>query len=764
MGKTFYLFLFIVSNFCSCSSDSTQGFHKSDSLTIRKEFAQSPFVSPEASVGKMKIEEGFSIQLVASEPLISAPIAMTFDEQGRMWVVEMQGYMPDTTGVGEDQLTGKIVILQDKNKDGVADERIVFLDSLGLPRAICLVENGVLIAEPPYLWFVERDGDRPGKKTLVDDKYTEGGNAEHQANGLLRSLDNWIYNANSRKRYKKKGNSWLIKNTHFRGQWGITQDDFGRLFYNHNSANVLGDYFLPSLGASNKNQLKLAGFNEKIVADNRVYPSRANMGVNRGYMKGVLDSNLRLVNFTAACGPLIYRGGELFGDKFRNNAFVAEPAANLIKRNILRQDGYVITGEQAYTGKEFLSSIDERFRPVSLYNGPDGALYIVDMYRGIIEHKTYLTEYLKNEIKERGLSSPLSCGRIYKVVPSHKKAVSINIPKDPLKIVSLLTRDNGWLRDKAQQLIIDNGYVQTIPELRRLLKTGPLVTRVHALWTLEGLGVLTVDDVLPLLRKPDRAMRMQALTAMQSVMTKNTYKRCLDAIQLLFHENDSIQAPSIAFQVETIDKFDKVVARQLLFSLIRQNPQNKYVADALISSLYGKESLFLKENTFINADTTLAINKQLRKVVEDMHNSRSSKDAKLIARKLPLGASLFKTICQTCHGYDGNGVQSLAPPLNRSEWVTGDKTILSSIVLYGLTGPVEVNGKLYKQPEINGEMPGIGNNETLSDEQIAQLLSFIRQSWRNKADEVSKEIITRMRSRYAGREKAFTIEELKERK
>ena len=763
MGKTFYLLSFIVLVLCSCSSDSTQTLYESDSVKIRKEFAQSPLVSPQVSIEKMKIEDGFGIRLVAAEPLISAPIAMTFDEQARMWIVEMQGYMPDTTGVGEDQPTGKIIILQDSDKDGRADKRIVFLDSLVLPRAICLVANGVLIAEPPYLWFVERDGDRAGKKTLVDNKYTEGGNAEHQANGLLRALDNWIYNANSTKRYKKKGNTWLIENTHFRGQWGITQDDYGRLFYNHNSANVLGDYFSPSLGASNKNQLKLAGFNEKIVPDNRVYPSRANTGVNRAYMKGILDSSLRLINFTAACGPLIYRG-ELFGKTYRNNAFVAEPAANLIKRNILRQDGNLIEGEQAYTGKEFLSSTDERFRPVSLYDGPDGALYIVDMYRGIIQHKTYLTEYLKNEIRERALSRPLSCGRIYKVVPSNKKLVPVYMPTDPLKIVSLLTHDNGWVRDKAQQLIVDNGYTQTIPELRHLLQNGVPVTRIHALWTLEGLGALTTEDVLPLFHDPNLRLRMQALTAMQSVMTNETYKKCLNAIQELFHQNDSIQAPWIAFQVATINRFDKVAGKELLLSLIKQNPRNKYVADALISGLGGKESLFLKENKFINEDTTLAISIQLRKVLEDKHNSMSTENAKLVAKKFPLGVTLFKTICQTCHGNDGNGVASLAPPLNRSEWVSGDKTILSSIVLFGLTGPVRVNGKLYKQPEINGEMPGIGNNESLSDEQIAQLLSFIRQSWSNKADEVSKEIITRMRSRYAGREKAFTIEELKERK
>lgn len=770
MERRIYSILFLVCFLSGCRSDDRPGSSGGkDSLAIRKQFAQAPVIPAEESLKKMQVEDGFAVQLVASEPLVSAPIAMTFDELGRMWVVEMQGYMPDTAGTGEERPTGKIVILEDKNKDGVADGRIVFLDSLVLPRAICLVEGGILVVEPPRLWFVERNGDRAGKRTLVDDKYNEGGNAEHQANGLLRSLDNWIYNANSTKRYKKKGDHWLIENTHFRGQWGITQDDFGRLFYNNNSANILGDYFSPSLGATNKDQLKVSGFNEKIVADNRVYPARANTGVNRGYMQGVLDSNLRLVNFTAACGPVIYRG-DLFGKEFQGNAFVAEPAANLIKRNILQEKGYIMTGNQAYSGKEFLTSTDERFRPVSLYNGPDGALYIVDMYRGIIQHRTYLTEYLKNEIKERALTQPLSCGRIYKVTPLHKAAGRADIARnplgtmDPLALVALFEQGNGWMRDKAQQLIVDNRYVQTIPVLRRMLGTGTPVARVHALWTLEGLGALKADEVLLLLKQPDWHLRMQALTAMSSVMTGQTYQKCLAALTELVKQRDTLQAPWIAFQVQTIKKFDKAAADRLLLSLIQSYPQNKYVADALIGGLQGEEASFLKKLALVDADTSLMIRKQLEGVLVDMHNSMNARNARLLAKKFPLGVAVFKSICQTCHGRDGNGIQSLAPPLNRSEWVMGDKNTLSTIVLFGLTGPVRVNGKVYSPPEINGDMPGIGNNKSLSDEQIAETLSFIRNSWGNKADEVKPGIISAARAKYAGREKPFTMEELNHKK
>src|SRR4051812_2579296 len=172
----------------ACNNGSKEHKPLTDSLSVRAKYAASPVLDAKSAIQHMQVEKGLEVQLVAAEPLISSPVAMTFDEKGRMWVVEMTGYMPDTVGTGEDVPNGKVVILEDTNKDGVADTRKVFLDSLVLPRALCLVENGLLIAEPPRLWFVEINNDQPGKRTLVDDKYTEGGNVEHQPNGLYRAM------------------------------------------------------------------------------------------------------------------------------------------------------------------------------------------------------------------------------------------------------------------------------------------------------------------------------------------------------------------------------------------------------------------------------------------------------------------------------------------------------------------------------------------------------------------------------------------------
>ncbi|REA59743.1 dehydrogenase [Dyadobacter luteus] len=764
-----YQYPFLIVGFSTlliyCTANKQSGSGQNTSVVKTEEvkpidFSKSPFVAPEATISKMVVEDGFEVKLVAAEPLVSAPVAMLFDDKARMWVVEMIGYMPDTIGTGEDIPNGKIVILEDKNKDGVYDDRKVFLDSLVLPRAICLIDNGILVAEPTNLWFYEIQGDKPVKKTLVDDQYAVGGNVEHQPNGLLRAMDNWIYNAKSDKRYRKIKDKWVVEHTHFRGQWGITQDNYGRVYYNNNSQNLLGDYFSPGFGASNKNQRGVAGYNEKSVANNKVYPIRPTPGVNRGYMKNVLDDSLRLNEFTAAAAPVIYRG-DLFGKEYEWNAFVPEPSANLIKRNILKESGYVTKGEQAYKGKEFLASTDERFRPVTLTNAPDGSMYILDMYRGIIQHKTYLTPYLKDQIGKRELTQPLASGRIYKVVPKNKKTENVILQNNPEQLVKLLGHANGWVRDKAQQKLIDTKSTQAIPLLRSAIeqKENPLFA-LHALWTLEGLEALKTEEVLAFINNAAWVYKMQGLTAVPAVISKDNYARFSNALDLLIASGDTLAAPYVAFLAPSIKPFDSAASTNLLKKLALAYPDNRYVADAIVSNLQDEEEPFLTSLTssFKTKDPMVA--KQLQKAIANAKSAAANRNPEILKKQFPKGEALFTSICQTCHGIDGNGVKSLGPPLNQSEWVTGSREKLISIVLFGLTGPVKVNGHVYQAPEISGDMPGIGYDPDMQSEDIAQLLSYIRKSWRNNSDQVSTDEVARVRKKLTGRQKAFTEAEL----
>ncbi|TKD59196.1 hypothetical protein [Flavobacterium sp. ASW18X] len=294
------------------------------------------------------------------------------------------------------------------------DHSKVFLDSLKLARAISNVYDGLLYAEPPYLYFTEITPDNtPGKTTVVDSAYAVGGNVEHQPNGLLYNLDNWIYNAKSSKRYRLKNGEWQIESTSFRGQWGITHDDMGRLLYNDNSNQLRGDWVLPNMLNANPKFKNRQAIGKAIVPNQKLYPLQAT-SINRRYLPNMLDEEQKIKYFTSACGPLYFEGSNL-PEVFQGDAFVSGPEANLVKRNILRNDALRWQGEQAYTNKEFLISNDEGFRPVNNFNGPDGSLYVVDMHRGIIQHKTYLTGYLRQQYLDKGLDSIVGMGRILRL-------------------------------------------------------------------------------------------------------------------------------------------------------------------------------------------------------------------------------------------------------------------------------------------------------------------------------------------------------------
>ena len=223
---------------------------------------------------------------------------------------------------------------------------------------------------------------------------------------------------------------------------------------------------------------------------------------------------------------------------------------------------------------------------------------------------------------------------------------------------------------------------------------------------------------------------------------------------------DTLAAPYVGFLVHYIQPLDANAAHNLLVALSRKYANNAYVSDAIISNLQNKEDAFYKEALTINPDTSLTLNKHLSKVISDIAKAKSSSNIKALAKLYPKGAAIFQSLCQTCHGPSGNGITALAPPLNGSNWVQGDKNKTISIVLFGLTGPINVAGKLYKAPEINGDMPGIGANKEFSDSAIAQVLSFIRNAWNNKAPQINPADVTNIRNQYKGRQKTFTMEEL----
>lgn len=459
-----------------------------------------PVYAPEAALATFRVEPGFRVRCVAAEPTIDSPVAAVFDEDGRLWVVEMRTYMPrmDATKEDEEQPRSRIVVLEPDGEGGFDSRPRVFLEGLVLPRAVLPCFGGALVIEPPHLVFRrDTNGDgRADEKRVLLSGFT-GINPEHAPNGLMYGLDNWVYLSQHNIRMRFDGERVTTERTPGHGQWGITQDEQGRLFYSPNPESLRGDLVPKHYLARNAAQRDLAGVNELISRVQSVWPVRPTPGVNRGYMENVLRADRTLRDHTAACGPVIYNAGA-FGPEYRGNAFVCEAAGNLVKRLTITERDGVLSATTASPGREFLASTDERFRPVNTAVGPDGALYIVDMYRGLIQHNTYLTEYLKEEIRARGLELPLGQGRIYRVeregmARAERRVLSRATDEE---LVELLSHADVYFRLHAQRLLVERRARGVAERVRALASAPTATTRLHALWTLEGLGELTQDDAL----------------------------------------------------------------------------------------------------------------------------------------------------------------------------------------------------------------------------------------------------------------------------
>ena len=473
-------------------------------------------LSPEEALKSFRLPPGFRIELVASEPMIEAPVAISFDEQGRMFVVEMRGYMRDMEGTTEKEPLGRIALLTDTNGDGRMDKASAFLDNLVMPRGVMAVKGGAFVAEPPNLFFC-RDTKGNGiadEKTLVATDFgTFGGQPEHMANTPTWAMDNRVYAAGYSTSFKLTNGAWQKGPGLGRGQWGLSQDDAGRLFYNYNS-DLLRTDLLPAAAYARNPLLRDAlGINNKVIKEQSVYPSHPTPGVNRGYDTKTLRADGTLANATSTCGASIYRG-DAFPAEFRGNAFIPEPSSNLVKRVIITEKDGLLTGTNAYEEKEFLTSTDERFRPVMTATGPDGALYVVDLYRGMLQHPGFLTHYLIANIKARKLETPINQGRIWRIVRDDQTAPkTTKIPAAVVDRVKLLTHPNGWVRDSAQRLLVESADVAAAAPLRTLLADAqaPATARLQALWSLDGLASARAEDVRLALKDTDAQVRAAAI-------------------------------------------------------------------------------------------------------------------------------------------------------------------------------------------------------------------------------------------------------------
>ena len=449
---------------------------------------------PAEAMTTFKLQPGYRIELVAAEPLIASPVDMAFDEEGRLWVVEMVDYPFNETEGNPAQ--GRLVRLEDKDGDGRFDTRIVIAEKLSCPTGLALWDGGAFVTAPPYLLYLKE-----GLRKVVQDGFGTQ-NIQGLANNIKFGLDNWFTGSGGSNGGQLIPAAVGINGRDFRfrpggefeplsggGQFGSSCDDYGRRFVcsNANSARhvVLDDsvlrhnpyYAVTAVTAS----IAAEGDAGTVYRTSPQEPWRVlrtrlrKEGVVRGQVEGV-------TTFTSATGIFFHKG----------RLYVGEVAHNLVSRKSLTPSGSTFRAERIDPDSEFLTSTDNWFRPVNFATGPDGALYVCDLYREVIEHPHSLPDFIK---KHLDLTSGKDRGRIWRISEETGAKWTKPVFRTKDEIVEGLKRD-AWHRQTAARLIYQRQDKTLVPLLEKLLAAELPETRAAALWALDGLGVHRGESLL----------------------------------------------------------------------------------------------------------------------------------------------------------------------------------------------------------------------------------------------------------------------------
>ncbi|MDO6809767.1 cytochrome C [Zobellia galactanivorans] len=702
--------------------------------------APSDFLSPEESMKTFFLSEGYEVQLVASEPMVNEPVTIAWDGNGRMYVAEMNTYMQDVNGTGTNQAISKIKLLEDLDGDGKMDKSTIFVDSLMLPRMILPLEDELIVNETfSYdLWSykdTDNDGVADRKERVYFNPNRRGGNLEHQQSGLVWNLDNWVYTTYNPVRFKFKEGKVVVDSLDNMpsGQWGLTQDDMGIMYYSSaGSENPAYGFQQPAVYGDYNPSGRLS---EDFVEP---WPIVGTPDVQGGPKRLREDGTLN--HFTGVAGQEIFRGHRLPPSTY-GDLFIPEPVGRLVRRaKVQVEDGKRVL-YNAYDKTEFMASTDLNFRPVQAKTGPDGALYIVDMYRGIIQESNWTREgsAIRPVIVRKGLDKNIGRGRIYRIV--HKEIEPDKTPrllnKQASELIEYLGHPNGWVRNTAQKLIVlknDPSIVEDLKEVATdntsfwdgLFKTDRDLglERVHALWTLEGLGVVDEALIGQKLSDEDPRVRVTAIRLGENFLKQGD-------LDFLMKLKGLTNDPSIE------------VVNQLALSL-------RYSGSKEATEILESISEAYQENEIVShsAKESLKKDDSRLKKLKDKISKRALGTKQSILR----GYDSYQQICVTCHGPDLKGVEIsdgklIAPSLIGSPRVLGDKEVLAKILLNGLIGPVD--GTEY------GIMMPMKEND---DQWIADVLGYIRAM--NDADAVHKRVVRSARRKSEGRTGYWTLEEL----
>ncbi len=563
-----------------------------------------------------QLKPGFNLQLAAAEPLVVDPIEMCFDENGRMFVVEMRDYSERRE---EQPHLGRIRLLTDPDGDGVFDKATVFAEDLPWPTGVCCYAGGIFVAATPdIIYFKDTDGDgRADVRQVVFTGFGAGRedklNVQALVNSLRWGMDNRIHGqtAGNGAVLKRPGapdaTALMLRGRDFSfdprrldlraenggGQYGMSFDNRGRKFVCSNSHHIQ-TFRYESRYAERNPFYDLLRALVDIAVDGpaaevyRTSPEEAWRVIRTqwrvsGVVSGLIEGGGRSSGyFTSATGITIYRG-DAFPEEFQGDAFIADVGSNLIHRKKVRRDGVGVLAERPGDEQkiEFLTSTDLWFRPTMLANAPDGCLYFCDMYREVIEHPWSLPENIK---KLLDLNAGNDRGRIYRIAPA-----GFSARRPPQlgratiqQLVATLEHKNGWHRDTAARLLFERGDLTAVPLLQKMLRDSTsALSRLHALHVLDGLQALTEADVLAALNDSEASVREHAIGLAEKLIAAGNLKLWKRICQLSDDPDINVRY-QLAF---TLGEFDYPGRIQSLVAIARRDLEDKWMRAAIYSSL-----------------------------------------------------------------------------------------------------------------------------------------------------------------------------------
>jgi putative membrane-bound dehydrogenase-like protein len=580
------------------------------------ELPRIPPTEPVAALETFRLHEGFRIEQVAAEPLVTDPVAMAFDEQGRLFVIEMRGYSEDA-----EQHLGVVRLLEDADGDGTFEKSTLFAEGLSWPTAVACYDGGVFVGAAPDIHYM-KDTDHDGRADQKSVVLTGFGRSNVQ--GLLNSfqwgLDNRIHAATSSsgglvaatsrpdsapldlrgRDFAWNPRTMIVEATSGGAQHGLSFDRWGRKFVCSNSDHIQLVQFEDRYVARNPH-LAAPGPRRSIAEDGpaadvfRISPVepwrivRTRLRV-KGLVPGPIEGGGTAAGyFTSATGVTVYRG-HVFPADFRDNVFIGDVGSNLVHRKSLVPQGFALVARRADCGREFLASTDIWFRPVQFANAPDGALYIADMYREVIEHPASLPPLIK---KHLDLTSGRDRGRIYRIVPRDFKQP--DLPRlRTLSIeqwVDLLDHPNGWHRETAQRLLFEANDPRAIELLRRQGHHGKSPEgRIAAIYLLRDMTALTAPWLEACLDDPHPRVREHAIRAAEALAAK--YPSLAGRIGAKSADEDPYVRLQTAF---TLGEFPPPARIAPLAELAKRDVSEPLMRVAIQSSLAEGADLLLAE-------------------------------------------------------------------------------------------------------------------------------------------------------------------------